>query len=519
MANKPITMIQLKRIIQLKSEGVNKLKISQSLSLHRRTLDEYLKKFELSGKSYKELLALSESELSYLVYSTLNTNKPDERLKELEKQFDYFTSELRCVGVTLKTLWKEYNAVNLDGYGYSQFCEHYARFKKRGGATMHFEHLAGENLQVDFAGSPLHYIDKTTGELIACPVLVCTLPYSGYTYVEALRSARQEDMFAALSRCLEYFGGVPRNIISDNMKQYVKKNDRYEFTFQALADQWAVYYNTNLVATRPRKPKDKPTVENHVYISYLNIHASLRNEEHFGLNPLNVRILEQLQEMNRHRFQKLPGSRIERFIQNEKATLKPLPSETFTIKHITLAKVQMNYHVFLGEDKHYYSVAHKYIGKKTKIIYDERTVEIYIGFDRIAAFQRDYRRNGYTTLPEHMPEKHLKYTETLGWDEDYFISLAGKIGTSSKEAFKKILASKDFVEQTYKACLGLKRLSEIYGADRFEAACSRALRGSHITYGLIKNILQKNLDKQSQLEPDLFTIPQHENLRGKQAYN
>ena len=32
MANKPITMIQLKRIIQLKSEGVNKHQISQNLS-------------------------------------------------------------------------------------------------------------------------------------------------------------------------------------------------------------------------------------------------------------------------------------------------------------------------------------------------------------------------------------------------------------------------------------------------------------------------------------------------------
>ena len=519
MANKPITMIQLKRIIQLKSEGVNKLKISQSLSLHRGTLDEYLKKLELSGKSYKELLELSENELSYLVYSTHNTNKPDERLKALEKQFDYFTAELRRVGVTRRTLWKEYIAENHDGYGYSQFCEHFARYKKRGGATMHFDHIAGENLQVDFAGSPMYYIDKVTGELIACPVLVCTLPYSGYTYVEALRSARQEDLFAALSRCLEYFGGVPRNIISDNMKQYVKKNDRYEFTFQALADQWAVYYHTNLVAARPRKPKDKPSVENHVYVSYLNIHANLRNTEYFSLNTLNTAILKQLQEMNRHGFQKLPGSRIERFMQIEKATLKPLPSEAFTIKHVTHAKVQMNYHVFLGEDKHYYSVPHKYIGKQTKIIYDERTVEIYIGFDRIAVFKRDYRKNGYTTLPEHMPEKHLKYTETLGWDEDYFLSLAGKIGINSKEAFKRILASKDFVEQTYKACLGLKRLSEIYGAERFEAACSRALRGSHMTYGLIKNILDKNLDKQPQMEPDLFTLPLHENLRGEQAYN
>ena len=68
---------------------------------------------------------------------------------------------------------------------------------------------------------------------------------------------------------MEYLDGVPRNVLSDNMKQMVSKNMRYEYKFQELADHWAVHYNTNLEATRPRKPKDKPTVENSVYQSYL----------------------------------------------------------------------------------------------------------------------------------------------------------------------------------------------------------------------------------------------------------
>jgi hypothetical protein len=118
-----------------------------------------------------------------------------------------------------------------------------------------------------------------------------------------------------------------------------------------------------------------------------------------------------------------------------------------------------------------------------------------------------------------MPPKHLKYNETLGWDADYFVSLASKIGENAVHIFKKILASKDFIEQTYNACIGLKRLSEIYGTTRFEAACRRALKGSRITYGMIKNILENNLDKQADPEPNLFIIPEHENIRGSQNYN
>ena len=519
MTNKSISMIQVRRIIQLKAEGLSKLRISGSLHIHRATLDNYLSKFETTGKSYSELLQYSDEQLTDLVYNDPVGPKADIRIDDLKKRMDYFKGELLRVGVTRRTLWEEYQALNSEGYRYAQFCLHFARYMKTTKATMHLSHRAGEYLQVDFAGKNLHYIDLQTGEIIPCPVLVCTLPYSGYTYAEALSSAKQEPLFCSLSLSQEYFGGVTRNTLSDNMKQVVEKNQRYEYSFQELADQWAVHYNTNLEATRPRKPKDKPTVENNVYISYLRIYAKLRNEEFYSLFELNKRIRELLVEYNQAPFQKLPGSRQERFLQDELPLLKPLPQEPFVIKHTTKAKVQMNYHVILGEDKHLYSVPHQYIGQITKIIYDAHNVEIYIGFQRIAIHKRDYRKHGYTTLAEHMPARHLRYNETLGWDADYFVSLASKIGESAAEVFKKILASKDFIEQTYNACIGLKRLSEIYGTTRFEAACSRALNGSRITYGMIKNILENNLDKLAVDQLNLFSIPDHENIRGPQNYN
>ena len=85
--------------------------------------------------------------------------------------------------------------------------------------------------------------------------------------------------------------------------------------------------------------------------------------------------------------------------------------------------------------------------------------------------------------------------------------------------FNKILASKEFIEQTYRACIGLKRLSEIYEPKRFEAACKRALNASRVTYGMIKNILENNLDKQEESQMNLFSIVDHENIRGADNYN
>jgi transposase len=518
MANKTISMTKVKRIVQLRSEGLSKLKISKSVGIHRKTLDDYLFKLELTGKSHEDLLTYSESELAAIVYSAENINQPDPRFEYLQSQFGSYVEQLKIKGVTRRTLWEEYKISNPNGYGYSQFCEHFARYNIRNKATMHFEHRPGEYLQVDFAGTPLFVVDRDTGELIPCPVLNCVLPFSNYPYIEALRSARQEQVFGALSRCVEFFEGVTLNILGDNMKQYVLKNERYEFKFSDLADQWSAHYGTNLVATRPQKPKDKPSVEGNVYTGYLRIYAKLRHETFYSLFDLNKRIRELIEQHIHMPFQKKPGTRYEVFTKQEKPYLKPLPAEAFIIKHTTKGKVQRNYHVFLGEDRHFYSVPYQYIGQNTKIIYDEDTVEIFIGFERIAIHERDYRVGGYTTLEEHMPEHHLRYKETLGWDAEYFLSLASKIGQYSVDVFKKVLASREFIEQTYLSCRGLKRLTEKYGPKRFEAACQRALKGTRVNYGMIKNILERNLDKQEDTQGNLFNIPMHDNIRGAQSY-
>lgn len=519
MANKSISMLQIRRILQLLSSGSSKLGISKQMQVHRKTIDNYISKLKTSGKTAEELLRLDDNSLRDIFFKAASPVVDDNRYGTLKGILPGIVPEIKKPGVTRKLLWEEYKEANPDGYGYTQFCEHFSKYQTTNKAVMYFLHQPGDYLQVDLAGKHLSYIDKITGEVIRCPVLVCTLPFSKYTYAEALASGCQQHIFAALNRCLEYFGGVPKNVLSDNMKQYVKKNMRYEFTFQELACQWSVHYNTNLDATRPSKPKDKPTVENHVYITYLRIYSRLRKQQVCSLEELNHNIRISLAEHNKTPFQKLPNSRAVCFAEQEKGLLKPLPAEPFLVKHKTSSKVHMNYHVVLGEDKHQYSVPFQYIGQQTQIVYDQNNVEIFIGMERIAAHKRSYRRNGYTTLSEHMPQSHLRYIETRGWDEDYFLGMASKIGPNAKEVFKYVLASRDFIEQSYKACIGLKRLADTYKTERFEAACQRALRGTKINYGVIKNILEKSLDKQEIQQPTLFRVPDHQNIRGASTYN
>ena len=65
-------------------------------------------------------------------------------------------------------------------------------------------------------------------------------------------------------------------------------------------------------------------------------------------------------------------SRDQKFIEIEKHTLGPLPLLRYEFKRRSVVTVMKNGHVCLGEDKHYYSVPFKFIGKKIKIIYSKK---------------------------------------------------------------------------------------------------------------------------------------------------
>lgn len=183
---------------------------------------------------------------------------------------------------------------------------------------------------------------------------------------------------------------------------------------------------------------------------------------------------------------------------------------------MTQSKVQRNYHVILGEDRHQYSVPYTLIGKRLKIIYTTDTVEVYDNLQRVALHKRSYRKNHYTTIAQHMPANHKQVTQQRGWDDEYFLRQASYRGQAVQEVIKKILQSKAFYEQTYNSCLGILRLGKQYGSQRLEAACQRALAAPMVNYGMIANILKRHLD---QTAPEIIqTTPPHEQIRGPQTY-
>lgn len=169
--------------------------------------------------------------------------------------------ELRRPGVTLMLLWEEYRREQPGGYGYSRWCDLYRGWEARLSPTMRQAHPAGERLVVDFAGHTAEVIDPATGEVRTAQVFVAVLGASNYTYAEAVWTQTLPDWVSAHVRALEFLGGVPRQIVPDNLRSGVLRANWYEPGLNPTYRDLAAHYGTAILPARVRRPRDKAKVE------------------------------------------------------------------------------------------------------------------------------------------------------------------------------------------------------------------------------------------------------------------
>lgn len=101
---------------------------------------------------------------------------------------------------------------------------------------MHINRKPGEIMEVDWAGQTAKLIDTDTGEEIDAYVFAAALPYSGYAYVEAFLSQKQDAWIAAHVNAYGFFGGVTRILVPDNLKTGVVKNTKIEREYDIFSD-------------------------------------------------------------------------------------------------------------------------------------------------------------------------------------------------------------------------------------------------------------------------------------------
>ncbi len=462
--------MEIRQIVLLHSKKVSNRKIAKRLGMSRNTVNDYVKKIKESDRKITELLELDDASLDS-EFSRSEVGE-DERYSELIKFFPEVLISSKRVGFTFQTMWERYRSNNENGYGYTQFLEHYHRWNAKSTATLKLNHKAGECLFADYAGDKLSWVDKQTGEIHDVDVFVACLPASGYTYVEASRSQGKTDFIPSMGNCLNFLGGTPQVLVVDNLKSAVTKSSKYEAIANRTFRDFSQHYGAVLNPTRPYRPKDKVMVEGFVQIVYEQIYFKLANETFFSLHELNERIAELLKKLNDRNYKGLNKSRRELFMALDYPRLQPLPTQPYVIKQYKRAKVQKTSHVYLSCDKHYYSVPHRFIGQRTQIHYTDRVVEVYIKHQRISSHLRDRTASGYSTKKEHLPSEHQFY---LDWSPAFFIKKARAIGPNTEQYVRRLFDQEGYAETKYKTAMGIIQLKRQYASDRIEKGCQLAI--------------------------------------------
>lgn len=523
MAQKAVDMNQIKQIRQLKQDGVPIKEIVRRTGISRKTVKKYLRKMELIDEGDNQALPAGDRGLAAVVYNNDDTVIRGERFEALMAHFEQAQKELHKTGVTRQLLWIEYCQQNENPYRYSQYCFLFKKFLKDSDPAFHWEYIPGEFIQGDFAGKKLSYVDRQTGEVIACEVFIGVLPFSGLIFCMAVPSQRTADFAHCINEHLKYVGGVTKTILLDNFKTAVKRADKYEPAFTDLCNQLSEHYHTTFSATRPKEPTDKGMVENAVNIAYTHIYAPLRNEVFHSIESLNHHIGRHLDILNRKPYKNSIESRMDIFMRQELPVLKPLPSAPFQVKKGKQVTVQSNYAIQLTDNMHYYTVPYRYVGYKVWVSYDGRTVEVFYQNERIAFHVRSSNEPKFNRIHEHMPPNHQHMVELRGWTVEQLLQKAGWVGAYTRQAADRLLHGSIYPEQNFKACHAMIRLQDSYGKDRLEAACHRAANVPRPTLKMIRNILEAGLDKQPLLfdkdqDQQEERLPDHDNIRGPENY-
>jgi len=510
--------IRIKHILRCYQSGMSIRSISSSLLISRNTVKRYIRIYEDMGIELERLLKMDDHHLHELFGTeTDNESTGSAEYKYLQEHIPEYIKRLKSRGTTRRSLYEEYLRNRPQGYSYCSFCLYLRREREVKVPVGRIDHIAGDQMYVDFAGDKLYISDRNTGDKVPVEVFSAILPCSQITYYEAVPSQKKEYLIQACENAFHYFGGVPNAIVPDNLKSAVTKPGGIEPVINDDFAAFADHYGCVVFPARVRKPKDKALVENAVRLLYREVYSKMTGLKFNDLEALNIEIMKHTDALNSRKMYNRSHSRKERFLEVEKDRLHTLPVTRFISKSRKTATVMKNSYISLNN--HYYSVPKEYIGDTVELLYDGDTVEIYHKFRHITTHRRDDTPFTYSEKPSHkLPGVLHEYR--IRMDDVY--CKAREIDPIVEEYIKLVAVAKKYPAQAVRSADGILSLVERFGHDRMVLACQIAMESCMFGFNELESILVNKEDEKYHVQmegqaPEL--TPKHRNLRGKDYFN
>ena len=125
------------------------------------------------GIELERLLKIDEQHLHELFGTeTDNESTGSAEYKYLQEHIPEYIKRLKSRGTTRRSLYEEYLRNRPQGYSYCSFCLYLRREREVKVPVGRIDHIAGDQMYVDFAGDKLYISDRNTGDKVPVEVLL-----------------------------------------------------------------------------------------------------------------------------------------------------------------------------------------------------------------------------------------------------------------------------------------------------------------------------------------------------------
>jgi transposase len=262
-------------------------------------------------------------------------------------------------------------------------------------ATVRYERGPGEQMQIDF-GEKLVTIG---GEPVRTYLFVAVLSYSRRIFVKAFLRQRQDDWREGLACAFRHFGGTTQEVLIDNARALVTEHDVQTRTvrlapgFASFCRDWGVTPH----ACAPYRARTKGKTEAGVKYGKRNALAG-RSFESFA--HLAEHLLEWMYEADR-RVHGTTGERpIDRFDQQERVALRPLPTNPLAMREQRHRRTVGN-DALVAVDGVFYSVPHRLVRERVDVALGDDRVRIFRGGVLVADHARSLEPRARVVDPAH----------------------------------------------------------------------------------------------------------------------
>jgi hypothetical protein len=328
---------------------------------------------------------------------------------------------------------------------------------------------------------------------------VMVLTMSRHMFVRPTFRMDQSAWVAAHRDAFDYFGGVPRRLVPDNLKTGVIKPDIYDPKLNHAYAELAEHYHCLIDPARAAKPKDKPRVERPM--SYVR-DSCFAGREWIDESDMQSGALTWCTTVaGRRSHRSLDGaSPLAIFRAVEKPALISLPIMPFELAKWSRPKVGPDCYIKVG--KALYSVPWRFIGRQVDARCGERTVEVFLDGAVIKTWAK-IERGRQTDWSDYPPHKVAFFMRTPTWCR----RRAAELGPSVLEVVLGLL--EDGALHRLRAAQGVLGLAERHGEVRLDLACRRAIDVGDPGYRTVKGILTAHTEAEGMDVPQAPLAPAH----------